>query len=53
VTITPLGSDLLATARTRKDEFLSARIDALGAEDRATLERAAALLEQMLEEPGA
>jgi DNA-binding MarR family transcriptional regulator len=53
VSITPLGSSLLATARTRKDEFLSARLDALGAEDRATLERAASLLEQMLEEPGA
>jgi DNA-binding MarR family transcriptional regulator len=52
VSITPLGSMLLANARTRKDEFLSARLDALGAEDRATLERAAALLEQMLEEPG-
>jgi DNA-binding MarR family transcriptional regulator len=53
VSITPLGSALLAAARTRKDAFLSARLDALGPEDRATLERAAALLEQMLEEPGA
>ena len=53
VTITPAGSALLATARTRKDAFLSARLEALDAEDRATLERAAALLERMLEEPGA
>jgi DNA-binding MarR family transcriptional regulator len=53
VSITPLGSDLLAAARTRKDEYLSLRLDALGAEDRATLDRATALLEQMLEEPGA
>jgi DNA-binding MarR family transcriptional regulator len=53
VTITPLGSALLAAARIRKDEFLSVRLDALGADDRATLERAAALLERMLEEPGA
>jgi DNA-binding MarR family transcriptional regulator len=53
VTTTPAGSALLAAARTRKDAFLSARLDALDAEDRATLERAAALLERMLEEPGA
>jgi DNA-binding MarR family transcriptional regulator len=51
VTITPAGRELLAAARTRKDAFLSARLDALDAEDRATLERAAALLERMLEEP--
>jgi DNA-binding MarR family transcriptional regulator len=49
ITITPAGSELLAGARTRKDAFLSERLDALGAEDRATLERAAALLEGMLE----
>ena len=36
-------------ARTRKDAFLSERLDALAREDRATLERAAALLEGMLE----
>ena len=49
IAITPAGSALLATVRTRKDAFLSERLDALGAEDRATLERAAALLEGMLE----
>ncbi len=49
VAVTPAGSDLLAAARTRKDAFLSERLDALAAEDRATLERAAALLEGMLE----
>src|SRR5215218_8877392 len=38
-----------AAGRTRKDAFLSERLDALGADDRATLERAAALLEGMLE----
>ncbi len=49
VSITPAGRELLAAARTRKDAFLSERLEALGPEDRATLERAAALLEGMLE----
>ena len=49
VTVTPAGRRLLAAARTRKDAFLSQRLDALAPEDRATLERAAALLEGMLE----
>ena len=49
ITITPAGRQLLATARTRKDAFLSEYLDGLPAEDRATLERAAALLEGMLE----
>jgi DNA-binding MarR family transcriptional regulator len=49
ISVTPAGRELLAVARTRKDAFLSERLDALGAEDRATLERAAALLEGMLE----
>jgi DNA-binding MarR family transcriptional regulator len=49
VSITPAGRALLAAARTRKDAFLSERLDSLSAEDRATLERAAALLEGMLE----
>ena len=49
ITVTAAGRELLAAARTRKDAFLSERLDALGAEDRATLERAAVLLEGMLE----
>ena len=49
IAIAPAGRALLAAARTRKDAFLSERLDALGAEDRATLERAAALLEGMFE----
>ena len=48
ITVTPAGRALLAAARTRKDAFLSERLDALAPEDRATLERAAALLEDML-----
>lgn len=49
ISVTPAGRKLLAAGRTRKDAFLSERLDALGAEDRATLERAASLLEGMLE----
>ena len=48
ITVTPAGRALLSAARTRKDAFLSERLDALAPEDRATLERAAALLEDML-----
>jgi len=49
IDVTTAGRELLASARTRKDAFLSERLEALGAADRATLERAAALLEDMLE----
>jgi DNA-binding MarR family transcriptional regulator len=49
ITITLAGRELLAAARTRKDAFLSERLEALDPQDRATLERAAALLEGMLE----
>ena len=49
ITITAAGRELLAAARSRKDAFLSERLDALSPEDRATLERAAVLLEGMLE----
>ena len=49
ITVSPAGREVLAEIRTRKDAFLSERLEALGPEDRATLERAAALLEGMLE----
>jgi DNA-binding MarR family transcriptional regulator len=49
ITATAAGLELLAAARNRKDAFLSERLDALSPEDRATLERAALLLEGMLE----
>jgi len=49
IAVTPAGSKLLADARTRKDVFLSERLAGLSAADRATLERAAGLLEGMLE----
>ena len=49
ITVTPAGRNLLEAIRTRKDALLSERLDALAPADRATLERAAALLEGMLE----
>ena len=50
VTITPEGRELLRRLRTRKDAFLAQRLDGLDAEERATLERAAAILERVLAE---
>ena len=50
VTASKAGRDLLAELRTRKTAFLAARIEDLDAEDRATLERAADILERMLAE---
>lgn len=52
VTISAAGRDLLAVARTRKDAYLAQRLEALDADDRATLDRAAAILERMLREGG-
>jgi DNA-binding MarR family transcriptional regulator len=49
VAVTPAGAALLADARTRKDVFLSERLDGLSPADRATLARAAAVLEGLLE----
>ena len=46
------GRALLESARARKDAYLARRIDALEPADREALERAAALLERMLEEGG-
>jgi DNA-binding MarR family transcriptional regulator len=52
VTITAQGRALLAEARAQKDAFLAQRLRRLGAEDRATLARAAQLLEGLLEQQG-
>jgi DNA-binding MarR family transcriptional regulator len=49
ITVTPAGRKVLDEIRTAKTAFLSERLETLGPEDRATLERAAALLEGMLE----
>lgn len=49
IAMTPEGSALLRDIRTRKDAFLADRLRRLSAEDRATLRRAAELLEEVLE----
>ena len=52
VTVSPAGRELLAVLRTRKDAYLARRLAALSPEDREALDRAAAILERMLEEGG-
>ena len=52
VSISEDGRALLESARARKDAYLARRIEALEPADRAALERAAAILERMLEEGG-
>src|SRR5436305_11499971 len=49
IALTPKGAALLKELRTRKDAFLAERLRKLPAEDRATLARAAELLEDLLE----
>jgi DNA-binding MarR family transcriptional regulator len=49
VALTPAGRELLARVRTRKDAYLVRRLRELEAEERATLDRAAAILERVLE----
>lgn len=48
---TDAGRALIAELRTRKTAYLARRLETLPSEDRATLERAAAILERMLEDP--
>jgi DNA-binding MarR family transcriptional regulator len=50
LTASTAGRDLLAELRTRKTAFLASRVEDLDDEDRATLERAAEILERMLAE---
>jgi DNA-binding MarR family transcriptional regulator len=50
VAVTPAGQALLEHVRTRKDAYLARRLRTLPAEDRATLRRAADILERMLDE---
>jgi DNA-binding MarR family transcriptional regulator len=49
LSVTPAGRQLLRRLRARKTAYLAKRLDGLAAEDRRTLERAAELLEGMLE----
>ena len=53
VALTPAGRELLARVRTRKNAYLALRLRDLDADERATLDRAAAILERVLEEAGA
>ena len=50
ISLTPEGKALLHEVRTRKDAFLAQRLRKLSVEDRATLARAAELLEDLLED---
>ena len=53
VGLAPGGRELLVRVRTRKDAYLSRRLRDLEADARATLDRAAAILERVLEEDSA
>jgi DNA-binding MarR family transcriptional regulator len=50
VTLSPGGRELLTRVRNRKNAYLSRRLRELSAEERATLDRAATILERVLEE---
>jgi DNA-binding MarR family transcriptional regulator len=50
LTATDEGSALLRTMRSRKNAYLAARMEDMSAADRAALERAAGVLEHMLED---
>jgi DNA-binding MarR family transcriptional regulator len=52
VALSAAGRELLARGRTRKNAYLARRLRELDAEERATLQRAAAILERLLEEEG-
>jgi DNA-binding MarR family transcriptional regulator len=53
ISATAAGRDLLAAQRERKDAFLARRLDGLAADELAVLEKAAAILERVLEEAAA
>jgi DNA-binding MarR family transcriptional regulator len=50
LSVTPEGRALLEEMRGRKTAYLAHRIQRLAPEERATLDRAAAILEQLLED---
>jgi DNA-binding MarR family transcriptional regulator len=50
VALTPAGRALLEQTRNRKDAFLARRLRTLTGDERATLRRAADILERMLDE---
>ena len=49
VSLTPAGRELVGRVRLRKDAYLARRLRDLDADERATLDRAAAILERVLE----
>jgi DNA-binding MarR family transcriptional regulator len=53
VALTPAGVALLDQTRGRKDAYLARRLRTLSGEERATLRRAAEILERMLDEAAA
>jgi len=53
VATTPAGAALLVERRARRDAWMAARLDTLSSEDLATLDRAAGILERMLEQDAA
>lgn len=53
VAITPLGLELLSSARRQQDAYLAGRLETLDADDLATLERATRILERLAsDDPG-
>src|SRR3954447_11918383 len=52
ITASAEGRTLLRRQRSRKDQYLARRLETLEADEVATLERAAAILERMLDEEG-
>jgi len=52
ITVSAAGRTLLRRQRSRKNQYLARRLATLPADDVATLERAAAILERMLDEEG-
>src|SRR3954453_3434657 len=53
VSAPPAGSPLLMEMRARRDAWMAERLDSLSPEDLAALDRAAGILERMLQEGGA
>lgn len=53
IAVSPAGHGVMEELRTRKDAYLARRLDDLTAEDRLVLDRAAEILERVLEEGAA
>jgi DNA-binding MarR family transcriptional regulator len=53
IAVSPAGQARLEESRTRKDAYLARRLTALSSEDRQVLDRAAGILERVLEEGAA